>query len=348
MQKKKTVKRTRQTTKAPVRKTSSGHRLLFSFLFFLAAVVLAACMNWGTKPAEGTETEKSLTVTERVAETVREVTGIGEDREEETKSAKSDKMKEKVFQTKEKTAREDAKASNGKAKDSAKKNISKTPVSEKGRLVVVIDDGGRDLASQRVYENMGIPLTLAVMPNQPHTREAAAEWAGRGLPVIIHQPMENVAGSGMEPIVILTTMTAEDMQKILRDSMSQIPEAIGMNNHQGSKATIHRPTMNVVMKELSSHGLFFFDSATNTTTVADSAAANYGVRYARNELFVDNSADTEDIKAMIRKGAELAKERGTAIIIGHCRPHTAEAFRQMVPVLQKEGIMFIYLSDVEK
>lgn len=45
-----------------------------------------------------------------------------------------------------------------------------TPSAVKGKLAVVIDDAGRDLASQHVYESLGIPLTLAVMPNQVHTR----------------------------------------------------------------------------------------------------------------------------------------------------------------------------------
>ena len=49
---------------------------------------------------------------------------------------------------------------------------------------------------------------------------------------------------------------------------------------------------------------------------------------------------------MIRKAAERAKEHGTYIIIGHCRPHTAEAFRQMVPQLEAEGIKFIYVSSL--
>ena len=71
------------------------------------------------------------------------------------------------------------------------------PADGKVRLAVCIDDAGRDLNSQRVYEGLGIPLTLAVMPNEPHTSEAAAEWKSKGMPVIIHQPMESVSGKGM-------------------------------------------------------------------------------------------------------------------------------------------------------
>lgn len=217
-----------------------------------------------------------------------------------------------------------------------------------GRLAIVIDDAGRDLDSQHIYEQMGIPLTLAVMPDQMHTRDAALSWRAHGLPVILHQPMESVSGIGMEPKVILTSMSDAAIRQMLRDSLSQLPEAIGINNHQGSKATIDARTMDIVMNELHHRGLFFFDSHTNSTTAADKAAKTYGVPYVRNDLFVDNSASVSDICAMIQEGADRAKKKGTYIIIGHCRPHTAEAFRQMVPKLKAQGIEFVYLSSLKK
>ena len=223
-----------------------------------------------------------------------------------------------------------------------------TPAAVKGKLAVVIDDAGRDLESQHVYESLGIPLTLAVMPNQVHTRDAALSWHAHGLPVILHQPMESVSGIGMESKAILTSMGDEEIRSLLKSSLSQVPEAVGINNHQGSKATTDRRTMDVVMNELHHRHLFFFDSRTNSTTAADGAAASYGVPYVRNDLFVDNEADVAAISAMIREAAKRAQKYGTYVIIGHCRPKTAEAFRQMVPQLEKEGIQFVYVSSLAK
>lgn len=223
-----------------------------------------------------------------------------------------------------------------------------TPAAVKGKLAVVIDDAGRDLESQHIYESLGIPLTLAVMPNQVHTRDAALSWHAHGLPVILHQPMESVSGIGMESKVILTSMGDEEIRSLLKSSLSQVPEAVGINNHQGSKATTNRHTMDVVMNELHHRRLFFFDSRTNSTTAADAAAAAYGVPYVRNDLFVDNEADVAAISSMIREAAKRAQKYGTYVIIGHCRPKTAEAFRQMVPQLEKEGIQFVYVSSLAK
>lgn len=238
------------------------------------------------------------------------------------------------------------KASAAKQREPAEKKVGGNSSSVTGRLAVVIDDAGLDLESQRIYEEIGVPLTLAVMPNKMYTSEAAAEWSRYGMPVILHQPMEPVSGSGMEEKTILTSMSDEAIRYMLKESFEQIPQAVGINNHQGSRATTDARVMRVVMNELSHRGLFFLDSRTNTTTAADSAAVSYGVPYARNDLFVDNSADEGEIRAMIQEGANRAKASGSYIIIGHCRPHTAAAFRDIVPQLQAQGIEFVYVSSL--
>ena len=225
------------------------------------------------------------------------------------------------------------KASAAKQREPAEKKAGGNSSSVTGRLAVVIDDAGLDLESQRIYEEIGVPLTLAVMPNKMYTSEAAAEWSRYGMPVILHQP-------------ILTSMSDEAIRYMLKESLEQIPQAVGINNHQGSRATTDARVMRVVMNELSHRGLFFLDSRTNTTTAADSAAVSYGVPYARNDLFVDNSADEGEIRAMIQEGANRAKASGSYIIIGHYRPHTAAAFRDIVPQLQAQGIEFVYVSSL--
>ena len=304
----------------------------------------------------GKEEPKAETPTETVvASASSERTESADSRESKSAPAPSSvKKTESAKAAPAKSGKSEARANSSSEKALPDKAASILPPKENaggqvtGRLAIVIDDAGRDLDSQHIYEQMGIPLTLAVMPDQIHTRDAALSWRAHGLPVILHQPMESVSGIGMEPKVILTSMSDTDIRQMLRDSLSQLPEAIGINNHQGSKATIDARTMDIVMNELHHRGLFFFDSHTNSTTAADKAAKTYGVPYVRNDLFVDNSASVSDICAMIQEGADRAKKKGTYIIIGHCRPHTAEAFRQMVPKLKAQGIEFVYLSSLKK
>ena len=370
-ERKRTLKRTSFTGKRKVvrrRKKSRGHSLLL-LLFFLIVISVASCtvahpfsdeketmVSVNTVihhlfGEESSERDGKGTIGGRVEEVKKEPQSIIKEfmnrlKGGENKGSNGDGNN--ILTKREEKSPSDTrlKASAAKQRKPAEKKVGGNSSSVTGRLAVVIDDAGLDLESQRIYEEIGVPLTLAVMPNKMYTSEAAAEWSRYGMPVILHQPMEPVSGSGMEEKTILTSMSDEAIRYMLKESLEQIPQAVGINNHQGSRATTDARVMRVVMNELSHRGLFFFDSRTNTTTAADSAAVSYGVPYARNDLFVDNSADEGEIRAMIQEGANRAKARGSYIIIGHCRPHTAAAFRDIVPQLQAQGIEFVYVSSL--
>ena len=370
-ERKRTLKRTSFTGKRKVvrrRKKSRGHSLLL-LLFFLVVISVASCtvahpfsdeketmvsVNTAIHHLfgeESSERDRKGTIGGRVEEVKKEPQSIIKEfmnrlKGGENKGNNGDGNNILTKREEKNPSDTRLKASAAKQREPAEKKAGGNSSSVTGRLAVVIDDAGLDLESQRIYEEIGVPLTLAVMLNKMYTSEAAAEWSRYGMPVILHQPMEPVSGSGMEEKTILTSMSDEAIRYMLKESLEQIPQAVGINNHQGSRATTDARVMRVVMNELSHRGLFFFDSRTNTTTAADSAAASYGVPYARNDLFVDNSADEGEIRAMIQEGANRAKARGSYIIIGHCRPHTAAAFRDIVPQLQAQGIEFVYVSSL--
>lgn len=370
-ERKRTLKRTSFTGKRKVvrrRKKSRGHSLLL-LLFFLIVISVASCtvahpfsdeketmvsVNTAIHRLfgeESSERDGKGTIGGRVEEVKKEPQSIIKEfmnrlKGGENKGSNGDGNNILTKREEKNPSDMRLKASAAKQREPAEKKVGGNSSSVTGRLAVVIDDAGLDLESQRIYEEIGVPLTLAVMPNKMYTSEAAAEWSRYGMPVILHQPMEPVSGSGMEEKTILTSMSDEAIRYMLKESFEQIPQAVGINNHQGSRATTDARVMRVVMNELSHRGLFFLDSRTNTTTAADSAAVSYGVPYARNDLFVDNSADEGEIRAMIQEGANRAKASGSYIIIGHCRPHTAAAFRDIVPQLQAQGIEFVYVSSL--
>lgn len=239
-----------------------------------------------------------------------------------------------------------ASAGPGEEAGTAEKSGTDSHHPVRGRLAVCIDDSGYDLETQKIYEDMGIPLTLSVMPNQRYTAQSAAEGKAAGLEIILHQPMESISETAMEKTTILTSMDDSEIQSVLDDSLSQVPQAIGMNNHQGSKATADRRVMQTVMADLKRRGLFFFDSRTSSRSVGAQEAARAGIGTVSNELFIDNSTDESSIRARIREAADIAVRDGSAVVIGHCRPHTARALWDMLPELQNEGIQFVFLSSL--
>lgn len=211
-------------------------------------------------------------------------------------------------------------------------------------LAIVVDDCGENLAVQEVYESLGRPFTFAVIPYLSHTREAAVSGSQAGMEVILHLPMESLAGEGMEPTSILTSMDDKTIRNTVVNAIGQVPHIVGVNNHQGSKATSDKRVMKVVLNELAARNLYFFDSRTSPSSVASSMASSMGMRTAYNELFIDNSADESVIRERLREAVQIALRDGSCIVIGHCRPHTAAAVRDMVAEIESEGVELVHLS----
>lgn len=214
------------------------------------------------------------------------------------------------------------------------------------KLAILIDDAGTDLESQAVYASIGRPFSLAVMPNMAHTGVAVAQAAEQGFEIMLHLPMEPVSGSGMEAGTLLTTMSVTDIADRTKAALAQVPGAVGVNNHQGSKFTATRGAMLPVLQILRDRGLFYVDSATSADSIGSSLAGEMGIATRRNELFIDNDSSVAAICERLRQAAAMAQRDGSALVIGHCRPNTAEAVRQMVPELEAQGIELVYVSQL--
>ncbi len=70
--------------------------------------------------------------------------------------------------------------------------------------------------------------------------------------------------------------------------LETVPHAVGVNNHQGSRATSDAALMQALMPLLRERGLFFIDSRTDAKTVAYDMAKRDGVRAASRKVFLDD------------------------------------------------------------
>lgn len=221
-----------------------------------------------------------------------------------------------------------------------------SPASSGAHLAVIIDDCGQWLDTERGYLALPIPLTLSVLPHVPYARTIAQEAAGGGKDVMLHLPMEPLshvnAGSGE----IRVAMSDEAIASQTEDDLAQVPMAKGVNNHEGSAASADVRVMKDVIAVIKSHGLFFVDSRTNAETVGAQEAQQAGVPTASRDVFLDNRADVAYSEAMLQRAADIAKRNGNAIAIGHPKPTTLQALREMYPRLEAQGITFVPVADL--
>ena len=241
-------------------------------------------------------------------------------------------------------------------RDSEIKNQEKTEVFESidqdtlGVIVLVIDDFGyRNDNISDGFLNLSIPITCAIIPGHIASKKFAEKAVSYGKEVIIHMPMESENYSpGEDEYKLLTSMTSELLENKLIQAFESLPEAIGMNNHQGSKATSDSKTMTVLASVLKDRGKYFIDSRTSSLTIGEKTMISFGVPTARRNIFLDNNNDLDKIEEQMNKLANSAKKNGVAVGLGHARKNTLSVIEKVVPDLLDKGFVFQFASQVVK
>ena len=217
------------------------------------------------------------------------------------------------------------------------------------RLAIIIDDLGYDREAADALLALGFPLTVSVLPHLALSAEVAEEAYRRGDQVMLHLPMQAESdATKTEEIELRVGMNKQQVASALEGMLETVPHAVGVNNHQGSRATADPALMATLMPELRRRGLFFVDSRTLASTVAYDTAERLGVRAASRKVFLDDSANREAILGQLELAARDAGRDGFAIAIGHPRPETFDALAEGLPRLEARGVRLVFVSDVVK
>ncbi len=219
--------------------------------------------------------------------------------------------------------------------------------SKSGEMAIVIDDFGYTRGPIAGYVNMGRPITFAVLPYRQYSNEAASQALSAGHLVMLHLPLEPISpNEETEPTVITVGMSDEEIKDKVAKAIAATPGVQGVNNHQGSRVTADRRVMKTVLGVIKSNNLFFIDSRTSGKTVAAEVSRQLGLRTGENELFIDNSSDIDLIKKQLRKAVDMAHKNGSVTVIGHARPNTVIAVREMIPEIEAAGIRLVYANQL--
>ncbi len=234
-------------------------------------------------------------------------------------------------------------------KDSSDVILPKKPTPIlKGIIGIVIDDFGyrNDEISDGFLE-LDARLTYAIIPGHRYSTSFGEKAVESGYEVIVHMPMENTGKTyGEEEFVLMTTMDNETIERRLNNAIEEIPTAIGMNNHQGSKASADQNVMSNVAKVMKERGLFFLDSRTTIETIGETTMEIFDVPTARRNIFLDNEDDEEKIEKQLMKLVKRSEEVGSAIGIGHVKPKTLNVLSDQIPKLKKKGYKFEFVSKM--
>lgn len=220
--------------------------------------------------------------------------------------------------------------------------ISKAPL-----VAIVLDDFGYTKENFDLLKTIGVPVTMAVLPDLSYSKEVCRFAQDNGMEVILHFPMEPAVDIGsMEKDTIMVDSDEATIKRILDSDLVSVESARGISNHMGSKATSDSRVMAIVFSELKSRDLFFLDSVTTPESVCEKVASEVGLPYARRDIFIDHDMDAEHIKKQMEKVEKVAVREGSAVAIGHDRKLTIEILTEIIPQMKERGIKFVKLSEM--
>lgn len=240
---------------------------------------------------------------------------------------------------------EEEKVFKNKEEDKLNKRDSSTSL---GEISIVIDDFGyRNDDVSDGFLKINANLTYAIIPGHNYSTSFGEKAVNAGYEVIVHMPMENTGKTyGEEKFVLMTDMDSETIKRRINNAFSQIPTAIGMNNHQGSKASADQHVMSNVAKVIKEKGLFFLDSRTTVETIIVTTMEVFGVPTAKRNIFLDNEDNELEIKKQLQKLVKKASMDGSSIGIGHAKRNTLRVLKEEIPKLQKRGFKFVFVSEM--
>lgn len=221
---------------------------------------------------------------------------------------------------------------------------SSKPANHRGDIVLIIDDLGFD--GQPVDRVMALDenINAAILPNGNRSTEFARRFASRGFEVLCHLPMEPLGNASPGANAILTSMSDEQIAQLTRENLSAVPQARGVNNHMGSRATADRRVMKSVLSSLPD-GMYFIDSKTSGGSIAGTMAREMNIRSGSRNVFLDDVQNDAAVRKQVEALADAAEKHGLAIGIGHPYPVTVRVLAAEMPSLRERGFRFVRASS---
>jgi len=233
-------------------------------------------------------------------------------------------------------------------KESKNELLQEIKPTKSGKLVFVFDDAGHNMTQLKPFLSMPFPITVAILPKLPHSKEAAIALKNAGVCSILHQPMQAVNLSvDPGPGAIKPEMYSYEIEALVKENLAEIYSVVGMNNHEGSLITASQSDIGTVLDVCKERNLIFLDSRTNAESKVRQAALERGMTILERDIFLDNIQDRAEIIAMVNKGLEIADKKGYAIMIGHvwCKD-LASILTELYPNLKAQGYSFLTLEEL--
>jgi hypothetical protein len=191
------------------------------------------------------------------------------------------------------------------------------------------------------------PVTFSILPRLRYSRRLAQEIHSRGSEIMLHQPMEpHGRHQHPGPGALYVGDDTERICRTMEENIGRVPQAVGVNNHMGSRFTECGKAIRETLEVVAQKGLFFIDSLTSSRSMAYETAKGLEMVAARRHVFLDHVRDQKTIMSRLQKLELRARRRGRAIGIGHPYPETARALGAFFEEKRDPGVSWVRVSEI--
>jgi uncharacterized protein len=220
------------------------------------------------------------------------------------------------------------------------------PFQGQPQIAIVIDDLGLDRnRTERAIALKG-PITLSFLAYASDLPEQTEAARRAGHELVVHVPMEPI----LRPkLVTQTSSSAEsphaELLRRLRWDLSRFSGYVGVDNHLGNRLSSDPESTEAVIDELKARGLMFLDSRTGGAG-ALSDAARKGVPTVTRDVLLDDDVTVSSVNDRLSQLEAIARQRGTAVAVGHPHDLTLDAVKAWIASLPGKGLQLVPLTAI--
>lgn len=209
------------------------------------------------------------------------------------------------------------------------------------RIAIIIDDVGPSEPAFRQALKLPAEVTLSFLPYAKGVRQEALAAREAGHDTMLHLPMEPLGGENPGPDALTTAQDDESLREKLSINLNKFDGYLGVNNHMGSRMTMDRNKIRIVLEGIHEKGLFFVDSRTSARSVAGQVAQELGVSSVSRDVFLDDTPTPAAIRAQLAQAEQIARHKGGAVVIGHPHSVTLQTLTEWIPQAKSAGYAIV-------
>lgn len=219
--------------------------------------------------------------------------------------------------------------------------------SDRPKIAIVLGGMGLNAKlTQKAIKTLPATISFAFAPYGDDLQATVNKARSQGHEVMLQLPMEppGYPANNPGPNTLLADAGAADNLKALRWNMSRFAGYIGVTNYLGGRFLAVAGSLQPVMAELKSRGLYYLQDASVVSNASDEVTRVTGLKSRRAEIVLDGTQDVASIQAQLAELEQQARGSGMAVATGTGLEVTIDTVADWAKDVESRGFVLVPVS----